>query len=58
MATPLGVDEWIALLRAVAVMMSRGDDAILTLEQALADQEDRKRFRIVMEGDTPRSSER
>lgn len=46
------ISTWVALLRAVAVMMSRGDEAKITLEQALRDQEDRHRFRIVLEGDT------
>jgi hypothetical protein len=49
---PLGIDEWIGVLRSVAGMMSRGDDARLSLERALADQDDRARFRLVMEGDT------
>ena len=48
----LTTDNWIAVLRAMAVMLRReGTTQTLTLERALI-RSGRKRFRLVVEGDS------
>lgn len=45
------ISNWVAVLRAMAVMMARGDEAVLTIEQVLDEQDGHRCFLMWMRAD-------